>query len=707
MYVEVTQYTLNPCQRILKVKWSYRAATHPTHFQFFGPFVLLTRLPPLKVAFPAEEHGVKIDQIITASACLPPPGLHGKKISWVQDDSLPEDEVELPGIYKEYLGLKRSDVVMFSSQESSEAAEVVVACVGESSLPFKAKYLPSIVWNGQVFPVITEKADHAVYGGLFSNFAYWKVTSINKGTDKTSGYLITKSTRVLQAADLYERLLPNIIRTSVGLGCTLKIRSLLQRTNSLSRLMKCNQVGQSVFISGAQGSGKRTLVRLSADRAGLYVLEISGFDLSSLQDLEHYFEKSKNCILHIRHFVEAWNLLNWGQTTDVLLRKCLELISQSSFVIFSSSEPINSLPGPLRNTFNLTLELSAPDESTRAEVLAELNPDLVPYARDLAGRSLEDLATFARKVRSGSSPEALLRRAGSLVPNVRWEDVGGLMHAKQDIMDTVLLPLQQPELFAGLQPRSGLLLYGPPGTGKTLLAKAVATECSLNFVAVKGPEMLSMYVGDSEKNIRDLFRRCRETSPCILFFDELDSLAPARGASADSGKVMERVVAQLLTELDGVRKSTGLFVIAATNRPDLLDPALLRPGRFDKSVFVDVCRDRPSQLKILEAVTRKFNLAPTCDLSRVVESLSLRYTGADFYALASEALMHAYKEKASELHSQWNPAYGPLTAFLEDQDLTVEINSSHFVKAALAVTPSLSEEELGRYRSLNRTIEGS
>ena len=189
------------------------------------------------------------------------------------------------------------------------------------------------------------------------------------------------------------------------------------------------------------------------------------------------------------------------------------------------------------------------------------------------------------------------------IPSVTWDDVGGLANVKSDILDTIQLPLEHPELFAdglkkrsgsscrsatafevyrGLISRLGILLYGPPGTGKTLLAKAVATSCSLNFFSIKGPELLNMYIGESEANVRRVFQRARDAKPCVIFFDELDSVAPKRGNQGDSGGVMDRIVSQLLAELDGMAEGKGgsdVFVIGATNRPDLLDPALLRPGR--------------------------------------------------------------------------------------------------------------------------------
>jgi peroxin-6 len=196
------------------------------------------------------------------------------------------------------------------------------------------------------------------------------------------------------------------------------------------------------------------------------------------------------------------------------------------------------------------------------------------------------------------------------IPNVQWSDVGGLTNVKDAVIETIQLPLSRPELFAkGLKKRSGILFYGPPGTGKTLLAKAIATEFSLNFFSVKGPELLNMYIGESEANVRRVFQRARDARPCAVFFDELDSVAPKRGNQGDSGGVMDRIVSQLLAELDGMsdgdENGGGVFVIGATNRPDLLDQALLRPGRFDKMLYLGISDTHEKQATILQALTRK------------------------------------------------------------------------------------------------------
>ncbi|KAF5929732.1 hypothetical protein HPG69_002456 [Diceros bicornis minor] len=277
------------------------------------------------------------------------------------------------------------------------------------------------------------------------------------------------------------------------------------------------------------------------------------------------------------------------------------------------------------------------------------------------------------------------------IPSVSWHDVGGLQEVKKEILETIQLPLEHPELLSlGLR-RSGLLLHGPPGTGKTLLAKAVATECSLTFLSVKGPELINMYVGQSEENVREVFARARAAAPCIIFFDELDSLAPSRGRSGDSGGVMDRVVSQLLAELDGLHSTQDVFVIGATNRPDLLDPALLRPGRFDKLVFVGASEDRASQLRVLSAITRKFKLEPSVSLVNVLDRCPPQLTGADLYSLCSDAMTAALKRKVRDLEEGLEPGSSALLLTMED-----------LLQAAARLQPSVSEQELLRYKRIQR-----
>lgn len=268
------------------------------------------------------------------------------------------------------------------------------------------------------------------------------------------------------------------------------------------------------------------------------------------------------------------------------------------------------------------------------------------------------------------------------VPCVKWSDVGGLEDVKKEILDTIQLPLLHPELRSTGLKRGGVLLYGPPGTGKTLLAKAVATECSLNFLSVKGPELINMYVGQSEKNVRDVFSRARSASPCVIFFDELDSLAPARGKSGDSGGVMDRVVSQLLAEMDGLTKCPDLFVIGATNRPDLLDESLLRPGRFDRLIEVKVASDTSTRISILKSLTRKFNLSPNLGLDEIESRSPSNMTGADFYSLVSMAVGNCIKRSIRQIELEQVKE--------EKVQITLEMSDFHH---ALSKYRALSSQE--------------
>lgn len=349
------------------------------------------------------------------------------------------------------------------------------------------------------------------------------------------------------------------------------------------------------------------------------------------------------------------------------MNTALKEVLADSRVLIATTTEIDKVPEGIRGLFTHEIEMSAPDEGEREGILRgivddagiRLSPDVdlsnvaVKTAALVAGdlvdvvdralvakqNRIEALAKTASKdqapgvsvslrdieLAGGHFSNSLTRAdldgavdaarknfadaiGAPKIPNVSWSDVGGLSHVKDAVMETIQLPLARPELFAkGMKKRSGILFYGPPGTGKTLLAKAIATEFSLNFFSVKGPELLNMYIGESEANVRRVFQRARDARPCVVFFDELDSVAPKRGNQGDSGGVMDRIVSQLLAELDGMSDGgEGVFVIGATNRPDLLDQALLRPGRFDKMLYLGVSDTHEKQQTILEALTRKY-----------------------------------------------------------------------------------------------------
>jgi transitional endoplasmic reticulum ATPase len=251
----------------------------------------------------------------------------------------------------------------------------------------------------------------------------------------------------------------------------------------------------------------------------------------------------------------------------------------------------------------------------------------------------EDFENALKDVNPSAMREVQIQR-----PNVKWQDIGGLDKVKEELAEAIEWPLKHKDLFDqdDIKPPKGLLLYGPPGTGKTLIAKAVATTSEANFISLKGPELLSKWVGESEKGIREIFRKARQAAPCIVFFDELDAIAPRRGGSEGESHVTERMISQLLTELDGLEDLKGVVVIGATNRPDIIDEALLRPGRFDRILEVPLPNKR-ARKEILEIQTRTKPLDSTVNIDRLVE-LTESYTGADLAAVVNAAAMAAIRE---------------------------------------------------------------
>ena len=249
----------------------------------------------------------------------------------------------------------------------------------------------------------------------------------------------------------------------------------------------------------------------------------------------------------------------------------------------------------------------------------------------------EDFKNALKDMQPSTMREVLIEK-----PNVKWEDIGALEEAKQELKEAVEWPLKFGKVFEHMnaRPPKGILLYGPPGTGKTLLAKAVATESEANFISVKGPEFLNKWVGESEKAVRETFRKARQASPCVIFMDEIDSIAPERGTGSDSN-VTERVISQMLTEMDGLEGLSDVVVIAATNRPDIMDPALLRPGRFDKSIYIGP-PDEASRKSIFGIHTNSKPLADDVSLDELAKRTE-GCTGADISAICNEAVMNAVR----------------------------------------------------------------
>ncbi|HJX05982.1 MAG TPA: AAA family ATPase, partial [Candidatus Nanoarchaeia archaeon] len=292
----------------------------------------------------------------------------------------------------------------------------------------------------------------------------------------------------------------------------------------------------------------------------------------------------------------------------------------------------------------------------------------------------QDFQEALKVVRPSALREVLIE-----IPNVRWTDIGGLENIKQELIEAVEWPLKFKNDFKrmGVKPPKGVLLYGAPGTGKTLLAKAVAKESEANFILVKGPEMLSKWVGESEKAVREIFKKARQTAPTIIFFDEIDAIAPRRGMGSEDSHVTERVVNQLLTEMDGLQDLSDILIIGATNRPDILDTALLRPGRFDRIILVPV-PDIKTRKEIFKVHTKGMPLDKDVDVSQLVEKTD-GYVGADVESICREAAIFALRE-----------------------DMKAKtIKMKHFEKALDKVKPSATKDVAEAYEELEKTFRAA
>lgn len=282
------------------------------------------------------------------------------------------------------------------------------------------------------------------------------------------------------------------------------------------------------------------------------------------------------------------------------------------------------------------------------------------------------------------------REGFATVPDVSWENIGALEAIRQELTLSVLEPIRHPEKFKalGLTLPAGVLIYGPPGCGKTLLAKAIANESGANFISVKGPELLDKYVGESERAVRLVFERARASSPCVVFFDELDSLVPKRGVNSGGGGVSERVVNQLLTEMDGLDSRRSVFVIAATNRPELIDPAMMRPGRLDKLLYVPLPTP-DERVSILQALSANVKLGEDVDIKQIgLSNRATGYSGADCAALLREAGLAVIKEYAAPDGDNAQSLNGEIEMFIQKR---------HFDEAFNAVMPSVSKKDQIRY----------
>ena len=488
----------------------------------------------------------------------------------------------------------------------------------------------------------------------------------------------------------------------------------------------------------SHNTGKTLLAKAVANESGAYFISVNGpeflskFYGESEANLRKIFEEAEKNAPAIIFFDEIDAIAPkreevTGEVERRIVATLLSLMdglkSRGKVIVIAATNRPNDIDPALRRPgrFDREIEVPVPDRNGRLEIL-KIHTRNMPLAKDVNLEEIADkthgfvgadlmalckeaamsalrrvLPEIRDKLKEGEEvPKEVLeklvvtkqdfenalrivepsamREVLVEVPKVKWEDIGGLEEVKKTLREMVEWPLKYRESFErlGIEPPKGILLYGPPGCGKTLIAKAVATESGANFIAVKGPELLSKWVGESEKRVRELFKKAKQVAPAIIFFDEIDALAPRRGLGIH--EVTERIVAQLLTEISGIEDVKNVVLIAATNRPDLIDPALLRPGRFDKLVFIPP-PDEKARLEILKVHTRKVPLAKDVDLEEIAKRTE-GYSGADLEALTREAAMNALREDIN----------------------AKEVKAKHFEEALKKIPPSLSKELIEYYK---------
>merc|ERR1712241_472164 len=480
---------------------------------------------------------------------------------------------------------------------------------------------------------------------------------------------------------------------------------------------------RGVLLYGPPGSGKTLIARAVANETGAFFFLINGPEVMSKMageaeaNLRRAFEEAdKNAPAII--FIDEIDSIapkrdkTSGEVERRVVSQMLTLMDgmkghRQTVVIAATNRP-NSIDQALRRfgRFDRELDIGVPDDNGRLEILRihtknmKLAPDvkLEEVAANTHGFVGADLAQLFTGAMGNCNPSSL-RETVVEVPNIKWDDIGGLEDTKRNLQEMILYPIDHPEKFEkfGMTPSRGVLFYGPPGCGKTLLAKAVASECSANFVSIKGPELMGMWFGESEANVREVFDKARAAAPCVLFFDELDSIGTARGSSqGDAGGAGDRVMNQLLTEIDGVGVKKNVFFIGATNRPELLDEALLRPGRLDQLIYIPL-PDLPARQGILESTLKKSPIAPNVPLSFVAQKTE-GFSGADLAELCQRAAKAAIRDAiAAEELNAGDDAMGA--------EGLAEIGRKHFEETYDHSRASVSATDLTKYDQFRKKFD--
>lgn len=520
---------------------------------------------------------------------------------------------------------------------------------------------------------------------------------------------------------------------------------------------------KGVLLFGPPGTGKTLIAKAVANEVDARFYEISGPEVMSKyfgeseRHLREIFDEAQQSTPAIIFIDEIDSIAPsrdevTGETERRVVAQLLTLMdgleARGDVIVIAATNQPNAIDPALRRggRFDREIEIGVPDREGRLQILRihtrgmpladdvnleelsehthgfvgadlaslvreaamhairRVQPDLDMEAEVIPADVLDEIEVTAEdfeETRQSIGPSAM-REVFVEVPKVTYDDVGGLDLIKHELVRAVEWPLQYPEMFAKLNTDApkGVLLYGPPGTGKTLLARAVANASGVNFISVKGPELLDKFVGESERGVREVFQRARQSAPTIIFFDEIDAIAPDRGGSFDS-QVTERVVSQLLTELDGIEELNGVFVLGATNRPDMIDPALLRPGRLEKNIYVPV-PDLEARHAIFGVHTRGVTMDDDVNLDELAEDTE-GYTGGDIEAIVREASMLAMDEAVL--------AFGGDDRTFDESEIDevtegLSVSDTHFRKALGKIIPSVTGDRREFYEEMVHKLGG-
>jgi len=513
---------------------------------------------------------------------------------------------------------------------------------------------------------------------------------------------------------------------------------------------------RGILLHGPPGTGKTLIAKAIANETGAFLFTINGPEIMSKMsgesesNLRKAFEEAQKNAPAIIFMDEIDSIApnrdkTQGEVEKRIVSQLLTLMdgmkSNANVIVLGATNRPNTVDPALRRfgRFDREIEIGVPDEIGRLDILGihtknmNLSEDvnLEEISKEIHGFTGSDIASLcseaaiqqireklplidldrdaidaevlsALKVSSanfryaiGNTDPSALREKVIEKPNVKWTDVGGLAYVKRELKETVQYPVNYPDKYLkfGQYPSKGVLLYGPPGCGKTLLAKAVATECNANFISIKGPELLSMYVGESESNIRQLFDKARGSAPCVLFFDEIDSIGRSRTSVSNDGGATDRVLNQLLAEMDGMNQKKNVFVMGATNRPAQLDSALMRPGRLDQLVYIPL-PDQKSRISIFRAKLRRTPLGEDVQIEEMATQLD-GFSGADISEICQRAAKFAIREDIEFQIKNPDVKEDPVPA----------LSLKHFEEAMKTARKSVTQQEIESFEAFARSMK--